>query len=408
MSSAHEVFDAVMTHEGWTRRKLAATATASARAGGVSVASAEAFLDQLVTWRELGFNVRCAPRRPRRATTSLPAWARATLEAHAADRAAAPLHADAVRAARRPTIRCGTRRSGSWCARAASTTTCACCGARRSSSGRRTPREALDDDDRAERQVRARRPRSRTPTAASSGAGPLRSAWGPEREIFGTVRYMSSENTARKLRVKGYLARYGPSRGPEVRLPRGRGADSVEPEHDQMPPTETRAFANRVRLNLDAIDAVAPWPLQGASGHSTRAHADWSHRAAAREPLLEAAGDATLPALAAQKGGRPGRSRRICRGVPTAPLTRSAISSGTSVRPSPPVNPHDRGDRPLSEVSVYSTRSRGVRSSPSRRRSPRQTCACSEAGRTHHARGMRSACRERPGALVPPPPSRRC
>ena len=35
--------------------------------------------------------------------------------------------------------------------------------------------------------------------------------WGPEREIFGTVRYMSSENTARKLRVKGYLARYGPS-----------------------------------------------------------------------------------------------------------------------------------------------------------------------------------------------------
>ena len=35
--------------------------------------------------------------------------------------------------------------------------------------------------------------------------------WAPEREIFGTVRYMSSENTARKLRVKGYLARYGPS-----------------------------------------------------------------------------------------------------------------------------------------------------------------------------------------------------
>ena len=25
--------------------------------------------------------------------------------------------------------------------------------------------------------------------------------WGPERPIFGTVRYMSSENTARKMRV---------------------------------------------------------------------------------------------------------------------------------------------------------------------------------------------------------------
>jgi deoxyribodipyrimidine photo-lyase len=37
-------------------------------------------------------------------------------------------------------------------------------------------------------------------------------AWGPERPIFGTVRYMSSDNTARKLSVKGYLARYGGAR----------------------------------------------------------------------------------------------------------------------------------------------------------------------------------------------------
>jgi deoxyribodipyrimidine photo-lyase len=35
-------------------------------------------------------------------------------------------------------------------------------------------------------------------------------AWGPERPIFGTVRYMSSENTARKLRVREYIARYTP------------------------------------------------------------------------------------------------------------------------------------------------------------------------------------------------------
>ena len=37
--------------------------------------------------------------------------------------------------------------------------------------------------------------------------------WGPEREIFGTVRYMSSENTARKLSVKEYVRRHaGPQR----------------------------------------------------------------------------------------------------------------------------------------------------------------------------------------------------
>jgi deoxyribodipyrimidine photo-lyase len=32
--------------------------------------------------------------------------------------------------------------------------------------------------------------------------------WAPERPVFGVVRYMSSSNTARKLRVKDYIARY--------------------------------------------------------------------------------------------------------------------------------------------------------------------------------------------------------
>jgi len=32
--------------------------------------------------------------------------------------------------------------------------------------------------------------------------------WAPERPVFGTVRYMSSENQARKHPVKGYLARH--------------------------------------------------------------------------------------------------------------------------------------------------------------------------------------------------------
>jgi deoxyribodipyrimidine photo-lyase len=32
--------------------------------------------------------------------------------------------------------------------------------------------------------------------------------WGPERKIFGTVRYMSSENTARKVSVKKYIEKY--------------------------------------------------------------------------------------------------------------------------------------------------------------------------------------------------------
>lgn len=34
--------------------------------------------------------------------------------------------------------------------------------------------------------------------------------WGPERPILGSVRYMSSENTARKFRLGAYLKKYGP------------------------------------------------------------------------------------------------------------------------------------------------------------------------------------------------------
>jgi len=35
-------------------------------------------------------------------------------------------------------------------------------------------------------------------------------AWGPERPIFGKVRYMSSKNTARKVRVREYVTKYAP------------------------------------------------------------------------------------------------------------------------------------------------------------------------------------------------------
>ena len=35
--------------------------------------------------------------------------------------------------------------------------------------------------------------------------------WGPERPIFGTVRYVSSENTVRKRRMSGFLKKYSPT-----------------------------------------------------------------------------------------------------------------------------------------------------------------------------------------------------
>jgi deoxyribodipyrimidine photo-lyase len=35
-------------------------------------------------------------------------------------------------------------------------------------------------------------------------------AWGPERPVFGKIRYMSSDSTRRKYSVDGYIARYRP------------------------------------------------------------------------------------------------------------------------------------------------------------------------------------------------------
>jgi deoxyribodipyrimidine photo-lyase len=34
-------------------------------------------------------------------------------------------------------------------------------------------------------------------------------AWGPERPVYGKVRYMTSANTARKFNLEGYLKRFG-------------------------------------------------------------------------------------------------------------------------------------------------------------------------------------------------------
>jgi deoxyribodipyrimidine photo-lyase len=83
--SAHEIFSTVMTHERWTTRRLAAKG-AGKREGwwGVS-AGAEAFLDQLVVWRELAFNG-CEYVTDYASYESLPQWARATLQAHRRDR----------------------------------------------------------------------------------------------------------------------------------------------------------------------------------------------------------------------------------------------------------------------------------------------------------------------------------
>jgi len=203
--SAHDVFAAVMAREGWLG--VVPRGGLGARAGWWGVSPpAEAYLDQLVTWRELGYNC-CVQRPDYDRYESLPAWALTTLARHAGDprdvvyphRAFddAATHDPLWNAAQRQLRREGRihnylrmlwgKKILEWSA---------------------TPQDALATmiDLNNRYALDGRDPNS------YSGIfwilGRYDRPWGPERAVFGTVRYMSSENTARKLRVKAYLARY--------------------------------------------------------------------------------------------------------------------------------------------------------------------------------------------------------
>lgn len=133
--SAHAVVHAVLQQEEWSPLHLSSRASGKREGWWGTSAAAEAFLDQLVTWRELGY-VFCASRpRDYDQFEALPDWARATLQKHARDpRVHVYDRAGFETANTHDTLWNAAQRSCA--AKAAFTTICACCGARKSSSGR--------------------------------------------------------------------------------------------------------------------------------------------------------------------------------------------------------------------------------------------------------------------------------
>jgi deoxyribodipyrimidine photo-lyase len=202
---AHEVFEGVVTAERWTSRKLG-TGRRGHREGwwGASV-NAEAFFDQLITWRELGYNM-CAWRPDDYDRfDSLPAWARATLDKHAGDTREviytrdqfmnADTHDPVWNAAQMQLAATGT-----------------CHNYMRMLWGKKilewtaSPDEALETmiDVMNRFALDGRNPNSYTGYCWTLGR--YDRPWAPEREVFGTIRFMSSANTVKKLRMKKYLA----------------------------------------------------------------------------------------------------------------------------------------------------------------------------------------------------------
>lgn len=207
--SAHEVVQAVWEREDWSPERLGEGAR-GAKAGwwGMS-APAEAFLDQVVTWRELGYHD-CFHRPGYDRYESLPAWALASLDRHRGDlrrhlytleefergathdplwnAAQAQLRGEGVihnylrMLWGKKVIEWSPDPETAWAVLA-----------------QLNNRWAVDGCD----------PNSWTGIAWCFGR--FDRPWPPEREVFGTIRWMSSDNTRRKMDVKPYLARWAPS-----------------------------------------------------------------------------------------------------------------------------------------------------------------------------------------------------
>jgi len=213
---AHQVLAAVAEHTGWTPAKVAPKPHGSREGWWNASDAADAFLDELVTWRELGL-MRCHHTDDFARWEGVPAWARKTLDDHLVDRRPA-LHS--VEALER-----GETEDVVWnAAMRELRETGRIQNYVRMVWGKKTlewfahPREAFEalihlNDKYA---IDGRDPNTYTNIGWVFGA--YDRAWGPERKIFGKVRYMKSEATVKKLRMKEWLARWGDGRGHTLAL----------------------------------------------------------------------------------------------------------------------------------------------------------------------------------------------
>jgi deoxyribodipyrimidine photo-lyase len=205
--SVHEVFQALARCEKWKPEKLALRATGRREGWWNMTASAEAFLDEIITWREVSFNF-SAHRRDYDKYESLPEWAKKALLEHGQDHReqvyslsefeAAKTYDPLWNAAQRQLLQEGKIHNYLrmlWGKKILEWT--------------KTPQQALEIMIHLNNKYGLD---GRDPNSYSGifwVLGRYDRPWAPVRPVFGTIRYMSSANTARKLSVKEYMRRYG-------------------------------------------------------------------------------------------------------------------------------------------------------------------------------------------------------
>jgi deoxyribodipyrimidine photo-lyase len=205
--SVHEVVDAVLRFVDWAPDRVEPGARGRREGWWGVRPSVESFLDELVTWREVGFNGAVhLPEYER--YESLPDWARQTLAEHADDPRdhlyslegleAAATHDALWNATQRQLVTEGRVH-----------------GYLRMLWGKKILEWTPTPEDALRIMVELNNKYAldgRDPNSYSGifwVLGRYDRPWGPERPVFGKIRYMTSKNTARKVRVKDYLERYG-------------------------------------------------------------------------------------------------------------------------------------------------------------------------------------------------------
>lgn len=205
--STHEIFHGLAEREDWDPTRLSEDTRGSREGWWGMSASAEGFLDQILTWRELGY-ANAAREGAWDRWEDLPGWARKTLREHEDDPRehvysleefeTASTHDEIWNAAQRELRRDGKIHNYLrmlWGKKILEWTP--------------TPRDAL----RVMLHLNDRWALDGRDPNSISGItwclGRYDRAWGPERPIFGKIRFMSSANTRRKMDVSAYLDEFG-------------------------------------------------------------------------------------------------------------------------------------------------------------------------------------------------------
>ena len=224
--SVQEVVERVLATQGrWTPEELRLHQRGKREGYFCDDADVNAFLDQALTWRDVGHQWFWSRRQDAGSlVTALPPWAFATLQAHAADRRA-HLYT-------REQLEAGETHDPLWnAAQRELVATGAMHNYLRMLWGKKvlewssSPAEAYLTLEQLNNKyaLDGRDPNSYTGILWCFGA--FDRPWAPERPVFGSVRYMSSENTARKFKLGPYLEWV--ARLPSLeRVRAGRGSSS--------------------------------------------------------------------------------------------------------------------------------------------------------------------------------------